>query len=147
VRAAGGVGDCTADIATIPGERKQQLIRWKGRSMSTTTAKRRVGECATPSHQVLDVLAGSGYLDAFAVLTRNDGVVEPSGPRHPARRSRMDSGQPTFPRWERSRQGWGLSDWQPGPWAASTVRIAAPACCIRRAKSTRQMTSVDEVQL
>jgi hypothetical protein len=153
VRAAGGVGDCTADIATIPGERKQQLIRWKGGSMSTTTntttttTKRRVGECVTPSHQVADVLAGSGYLDAIAVLTRNDDVVEPSGPRHPARRSRIDSGQPTFPRWERSRQSWGVSDWQPGPWAASTVRIAAPACCIRRAKSTRQMTSVDEVQL
>jgi hypothetical protein len=115
--------------------------------MSTTTTKRRVGECVTPSHQVLDVLEGSGYLDAIAVLTRNDDVVEPSCRRHPARRSRIDSGQPTFPRWERSRQSWGLSDWQPGPLAAHTLRIAAPSCCSRHCKSTRQMTDVDEVRL
>jgi hypothetical protein len=90
--------------------------------MSTTTTKRRVGECVTPSHQVLDVLEGSGYLDAIAVLTRNDDVVEPSCRRHPARGSRIDSGQPAFPRWECSRQSWGLSDWQPGPWPQARCR-------------------------
>jgi hypothetical protein len=111
--------------------------------MSTTT-QRRVGECVTPSHQVPEVLGGSGYLDVIAILKR-DTVVEPSCRRHPGRGSRIDSGQPTFPRWERSRQSWGLSGWQPGPLAASTVRIAAPACCSRDCKSTRQL--VDEVQL
>jgi hypothetical protein len=115
--------------------------------MSTTTTKRRVGESVTPSHQVLDVLRGNAYLDAIAILTRNDDVVEPLRRRHPARRSGIDSGQPTFPRWERSRQSWGLSGWQPGPSAASTVRIAATAWCSRHCKSTRQMTDVDEVQL
>ncbi|MDT5369113.1 MAG: hypothetical protein QOC62_3544 [Mycobacterium sp.] len=114
---------------------------------TTTTTKRRVGESVTPSHQVLGVLGGSGYLDAIAILKRNDDVVEPSCRSHPARGSRIDSGQPAFPRRERSRQSWGLRDWQPGPLAASTVPIAAPACCIRHCKSTRPMTDVDGVQL
>ena len=113
--------------------------------MSTTTT-RRVGECVTPSHQVLDVLRGNAYLDAIALVKRNDDV-EPLCRRHRARRSRIDSDQATFPRWERSRHSWGLSGWQPGPSAARTVRNAATACCRRHCKSTRQMTNVDEVQL
>jgi hypothetical protein len=113
--------------------------------MSTTT-KCCVGECVTPSHQVRDALRGNAHLDATAILTRDD-VVEPSCPRHSARCSRIDSGQPTFPRWDRSRQSWGLSDWQPGPLAARTVRIAATACRSRHDKSMRQMPNVDEVQL
>ncbi|MEY2522249.1 MAG: hypothetical protein QOJ66_814 [Ilumatobacteraceae bacterium] len=113
--------------------------------MSTTT-KCCVGECVTPAHQGLDALQGNVHLDAIVIL-RRDVVVGPSCRRHPAQRSRIDSGQPALPPWERSRQDLGLSDWQPGPLAASSVRIAVSACRRRHYKSARPMPDVDEVQL